>query len=78
LVDRLRPLYWRFAVPAAAYGAPRFKELLWHIDLPGGGLALQATAKLTVEIPDPRTPLDLGWSQDDRPLGIHLRSLRLE
>ncbi len=32
--------------------------------------------QLTLAV-EPRTPLEVGWSRDERPLGIHVRSLRL-
>jgi hypothetical protein len=41
-------------------------------------LVAQRNAQLTFVIDDPRTPLAVGWSNDERQLGIHLRSLMLE
>jgi hypothetical protein len=41
-------------------------------------LVAQRNAQLTFVIDDPRTPLAVGWSNDERQLGVHLRSLMLE
>ncbi len=35
------------------------------------------TAKLTITVDEPRSPLAAGWSSDERPLGLHVRSLTL-
>jgi GT2 family glycosyltransferase len=77
VTDRLYPLYWRWISVASPADVSHLQEILWRIDLPaevtarGGGL-------LTFVIPDRRTPRGVGWSDDERELGIHLRSLGLE
>ena len=48
----------------------------WRVELPPGLLSA-GSAKLTIAIDEPRSPLAVGWSADDRPLGLHLRSLTL-
>ena len=49
---------------------------LWHVELPPGMLSA-GNATLTLTIDGPRSPLAAGWSTDERPLGLHLRSLTL-
>ena len=52
--------------------------LAWRVELPAGLLA-DGKADLTFLIEEPRSPLALGWSaDDDRQLGIHLRTVTLE
>jgi hypothetical protein len=77
IVDRLGPLYARATSNPAAQGAARFKAIVWRIKLPPVELA-QRDAQLVLVIEDPRSPLEVGWSLDERPLGLHLRSLMLE
>jgi hypothetical protein len=50
----------------------------WHIELPASASA-SGEVDLTFEIVDePRTPLELGWSEDDdRPLGLQLRKMTI-
>jgi hypothetical protein len=55
----------------------RYGDPEWHIQLPAPLLA-DGEVDLALEIEEPRTPIELGWSADDRPLGILLRALRLE
>jgi hypothetical protein len=75
LVERLRPLYLQLTAPPATTGAPRLKEVHWEVALPAG---FEADGQLELAVDEPNTPRDVGWSNDDRPLGIHLRSLRFE
>ncbi len=75
VTDRLRPLYRRLA--ASQTHISRLTETVWRIQLPSRVVA-QPRAQLTFVIDEPRTPLALGWSHDERQLGIHLRSLMLE
>jgi hypothetical protein len=76
--DRLRPLYPRLTAPAAGHRRiSQLTEVVWRIQLPFR-LVAQRNAQLTFVIDDPRTPLAVGWSNDERQLGIHLRSLMLE
>jgi hypothetical protein len=51
--------------------------IVWRIQLPFRVVA-RRDAELTLVINEPRSPLDLGWSSDERRLGIHIRSLALE
>jgi 2-polyprenyl-3-methyl-5-hydroxy-6-metoxy-1,4-benzoquinol methylase len=46
----------------------------WRVELPAGAWAARET-DLTLLVDEPRSPLDLGWSEDARDLGIHIRSL---
>ena len=48
--------------------------IVWRVELPSHVLAA-GTAKLTITIDEPRSPLAVGWSSDERPLGLHVRSL---
>jgi hypothetical protein len=49
----------------------------WHIELPAHVVAA-GEADLTLVVEEPRTPRAIGWSaDDDRPLGILLRSVKL-
>jgi hypothetical protein len=78
VTDRPRPFSWRLAVPAAVRTRiSHLTEMVWQIQLPSRVVA-QRNAQLTFVIDEPRTPLDLGWSNDERQLGFHLRSLMLE
>jgi hypothetical protein len=77
VVNRLIPLYLRLMTHAGTHGAPRFKEIVWRIDLPSG-IVRRQEAQLTLAIDEPHTPLEVGWSLDQRPLGVHLRSFKLE
>jgi hypothetical protein len=78
VIDRLRPLYSRVTATAAAHAAvSRLKEFVWRVELPPGVVA-RRNVQLTFVIDEPRTPRALGWSDDERELGIHLRALALE
>jgi hypothetical protein len=78
VTDRLYPLYWRLTTPAnVRAGVPGLKDIVWRIELPVDVVA-RRHAHLTFVIDEPRTPLAVGWSDDQRELGIHLRSLTLE
>jgi hypothetical protein len=70
MTERLRPTYRRLTAP---YGGRQ----AWHVELPPEALAERA-AEVTFEIDEPLSPLALGWSPDDRPLGILLHSLALK
>jgi hypothetical protein len=49
----------------------------WRVDLPATALR-DGELELTLNIDAPRSPVELGWSSDDRRLGIHLQTLALE
>ena len=49
----------------------------WRVELPADAWAAHEI-QLTLLVEEPRSPLDLGWSEDDRDLGIHVRSLAVE
>jgi hypothetical protein len=48
----------------------------WRVELPPHVLSA-GSVNLTIAVDEPRSPLAVGWSTDDRPLGLHLRSLTL-
>ena len=48
----------------------------WRVELPPRVLSA-GSANLTITVDEPRSPLAVGWSTDERPLGLHLRSLTL-
>jgi hypothetical protein len=73
MTDRLRPLYRRLAAP---HPIGFVADLEWRLELPSQAVA-ERTVDLTFVIDEPRTPLALGLSADDRPLGILLRSVTL-
>jgi hypothetical protein len=78
VANRLRPVYERLAARAASHRRiARLTEIVWRIRIPSSVVA-QRSAHLTFVIDEPRTPRALGWSDDERELGIHLRSLKLE
>ena len=55
-----------------SYGDPE-----WHIEMPSSASANE-DVDLSLEIEEPRTPVDVGWSLDDqRPLGLLLRAVTL-
>lgn len=56
---------------ADSFGRP------WRIDLPAH-LVREGEIDLAFVVHSPRSPLELGWSSDDRRLGIHIRTLTLE
>jgi len=49
----------------------------WRVDVPGHCLR-DGMLDLALVVHAPRSPLELGWSDDDRRLGIHIRTLALE
>jgi hypothetical protein len=49
----------------------------WRLDLPAQAIRDTET-EITFVVHDPRSPVSLGWSSDDRLLGIHIRTLTLE
>jgi hypothetical protein len=54
-----------------SYGDPE-----WHIELPASARA-DGKVDLTFEVEEPSTPLELGWSSDDRRIGILLHAAAL-
>jgi hypothetical protein len=78
VADRLRPIYWRVVAPGAApASAVHRTEIVWRVELPSEVL-VRPDVQLTFAIKEPRSPLALGWSDDRRELGLHLRGLALE
>jgi hypothetical protein len=78
VTERLYPFYRRLTTPAAPRaGVFGGNSLVWRIELPRDVLA-RRNAQLTLVVDEPRTPRALGWSDDERELGIHLRSVTLE
>jgi len=76
--DRPRQFYQRVAAAQAVRkGISALTEIVWRIELPFP-VDTQRNSEIAFLIDEPHSPLDLGWSHDERPLGIHLRSLRLE
>jgi len=55
----------------------KFGDPEWQFELPAS-VPADGNVELTFELDRLRSPLKLGWSADDRPLGLLLRSLRLE
>lgn len=49
----------------------------WRIELPTP-VPADGAVDLTLAVAEPRSPRELGWSGDERPLGILVRSLTLE
>ena len=49
----------------------------WRIELPTP-VPANGAVDLTLAVAEPRSPRELGWSGDERPLGILVRSLTLE
>ena len=62
----------RVAVRDLRYGDPE-----WRIELPAP-LPADGEVDLTFRIEEPRSPLELGWSDDERRLGFLVRSIKLE
>jgi hypothetical protein len=60
----------RVAVRDFTYGDPE-----WRIELPA---PVPAEVDLAFEIEEPNSPAEVGWSADDRRLGILLRTIALE
>jgi hypothetical protein len=48
-------------------------EPVWRIALPW-----RSSVEVALSVRDPRSPRSLGWSDDDRALGVRLRSMHLE
>ena len=61
----------RVAARNFSYGDPE-----WHIELPARASA-DGEVDLTFEVEEPSTPLELGWSSDERRIGILLRAATL-
>jgi hypothetical protein len=77
-VRLLYPLYLRLLSPALLRpDAVHLRELIWHVALPETATAHPAM-QLTFVITRRRNGRMLNWSDDERKLGIHLRSLKLE
>jgi hypothetical protein len=51
-----------------------YREYVWRFTLPEEALERQS-ANVTLVVHDPRSPTSIGWSGDDRPLGLHLRAV---
>ncbi|MFZ1993012.1 MAG: hypothetical protein WAU75_02805 [Solirubrobacteraceae bacterium] len=49
----------------------------WRIELPSE-VVPQGEFDLILSVDEPRSPLELGWSSDDRRLGVHVRDLSLQ
>jgi hypothetical protein len=54
----------------------RYGDPEWHIELPAP-VAAEGQVELTFAIEAPRTPLELGWADDERRLGLLFRTMRL-
>jgi hypothetical protein len=54
------------------YGDPE-----WRLELPAP-VPLNGAVDLTFRVDEPNSPLELGWSADDRPLGLLVRTVWLE
>jgi hypothetical protein len=54
-----------------------FGDSDWQVELPAPAPA-EGKAELTFEVDEPRSPLELGWSDDERPLGLLLHSVALD
>jgi hypothetical protein len=57
----------------------RFSErdpVTWQVDLPSRALT-ESAGEIALVIDDPRSPLALGWSRDERPLGVHIHAITL-
>jgi hypothetical protein len=61
----------RVAARDFSYGDPE-----WHIELPARAAA-GGKVDLTLEVEEPSSPLELGWSSDERRIGILLRAATL-
>jgi hypothetical protein len=51
-----------------------YREYVWRFTVPEEALERQS-ANVTLVVHDPRSPTSIGWSGDDRPLGLHLRAV---
>jgi hypothetical protein len=63
--------------PVAARSFPLRHLRMWWVELPARVVA-DGKADLSLRIHEPRTPLSLGWSLDERRLGILIRSVELQ
>jgi hypothetical protein len=54
----------------------RYGDTDWHIEVPARA-GVNGELDLTFEIEEPRSPLELGWSSDERRIGILLQTVRL-
>jgi hypothetical protein len=54
----------------------RYGDPEWHIEVPARAGA-NGELDVTFEIEEPRSPLELGWSSDERRIGILLRAVTL-
>jgi Uncharacterised nucleotidyltransferase len=70
LVDSSRVARWRLTAPFAA-------PAIYEASVPSGVLAASRPCRIDFRILRPRSPASLGSSRDQRLLGIHLSSLRL-
>jgi hypothetical protein len=79
-VDSAKPLGVALLVNGERAAARSFTDSavggLWRVALPPSVVG-SGTAELTFLIEEPQSPIALGWSTDDRPLGIHLRTLSI-
>jgi hypothetical protein len=77
-VDSKLPLTVELLVNGERVAARSFTDSavggLWRVPLPAQIVA-SGKAQLTFLVAEPRTPVALGWSTDDRALGIHLMNL---
>ena len=77
-VDSASPLNVELLVNGERVAARNFTDSavggLWRVALPSH-VAGSGTAELTFLVDEPRSPQALGWSTDDRALGIHIRTL---
>jgi hypothetical protein len=62
-------------VSTRSFGEP-YREYVWRFPLPEQALERQS-ADVTLVVHDPRSPTSVGWSGDDRPLGLHIRAVSL-
>ena len=53
------------------------RAIPWRLELPASAWDA-GRIELSLGVDEPRSPLMLGWSEDDRPLGIHIRTLSVE
>jgi hypothetical protein len=53
----------------------RYGDPDWYLQLPARAAA-DGVVDVAFEIEEPRTPIEVGWSADDRRLGIQLRTMR--
>lgn len=65
------------AIDGRGVGTRTFSQVdpdpVWRIELPR-----RSSVEVTLAVRDPRSPRVLGWSDDDRALGVRLRAMHLE